>query len=168
MTAQRNARTRKDQRPLAAGAVELRFARPSRLLKHSSFQIVYEKGRRHFSANMSVFYLFPDSNSMRDQVKTLDAPQPPSPVGARIGLTVGRVLGGAVVRNRIKRRTRDAVRHNLGGLNSAVIFRGLAVDVVINPKKSALHADASVLRTEVGKAFQVIAAAIPATAGKKS
>ena len=30
--------------------------------------------------------------------------------GPRIGFTVGKVLGGAVVRNRMKRRLREAVR----------------------------------------------------------
>ena len=50
--------------------------------------------------------------------------------GPRIGFTVGKVLGGAVVRNRMKRRLREAVR--LHGPIPA------AVDVVINPKKSLL------------------------------
>ena len=45
---------------------------------------------------------------------------------------MGKVLGGAVVRNRMKRRLREAVR--LHGMIPA------AVDVVINPKKSLLTA----------------------------
>jgi ribonuclease P protein component len=67
----------------------------------------------------------------------------------RIGFTVGKALGGAVQRNRIKRRLREAVR--LGGFSPT-----LGADVVINPKRSALAADFSQLQSEVAKAFQVI------------
>jgi ribonuclease P protein component len=71
------------------------------------------------------------------------------PTGLRIGFTVGKALGGAVQRNRIKRRLREAVR--LGGFSP-----GVATDVVINPKRSALAADFSDLQSEVAKAFRVI------------
>ena len=72
------------------------------------------------------------------------------PPGARVGLTVGRALGGAVQRNRIKRRLREAVRLALATITAPV-------DIVINPKKSALSADFSQLRNEVAEAFRVIA-----------
>jgi len=71
--------------------------------------------------------------------------------GARIGFTVGRVLGGAVARNRIKRRMREAVRLERSRLKGSV-------DVVINPKKSVLIAAFPVLVEEVNKAFAVITA----------
>jgi len=71
-----------------------------------------------------------------------------SAAGPRVGFTVGKVLGGAVVRNRIKRRLREAVR--LHGPVAA------AVDVVINPKKSMLTTPFEELRNEVGRAFEVI------------
>ena len=66
----------------------------------------------------------------------------------RVGFTVSKALGGAVVRNRMKRRLREAVR--LEGL------RQVAADVVINPKKSLLAAAFPELRNQVGRAFQVI------------
>ena len=69
--------------------------------------------------------------------------------GPRIGFTVGKALGGAVQRNRIKRRLREAVRLNAFSLN-------VAADIVINPKRSAFAADFSELEAEVAKAFQVI------------
>jgi len=72
--------------------------------------------------------------------------------GARVGFTVGRALGGAVQRNRIKRRLREAVRLRRSALQNAG-----AVDVVINPKKSALTMEFSVLQEEVGRALDVIA-----------
>ena len=69
--------------------------------------------------------------------------------GLRIGFTVGRVLGAAVERNRIKRRMREAVRlRRREGM--------AAVDVVINPKKSVLKVEFPELLTEIGKAFEVI------------
>lgn len=69
--------------------------------------------------------------------------------GARVGFTVSKALGGAVQRNRIRRRLREGVR--LGDFSTDV-----AVDVVINPKRSALTADFNDLQSEVKKAFQVI------------
>jgi ribonuclease P protein component len=114
-----------------------RFPRSARLLKHSDFERVYKQGRRHFSAHMTVFYLRAAEGSAAD--------------GARVGFTVGRVLGGAVVRNRIKRRMREAVRMRRAALTSAV-------DIVINPKKSVLSLEFSAVLDEVGRAFDVIAA----------
>jgi len=67
----------------------------------------------------------------------------------RIGFTVGKALGGAVQRNRMKRRLREAVR--LTGLTL-----GIAADVVINPKRSLLTADFAMVRREVVGAFQAI------------
>jgi ribonuclease P protein component len=113
------------------------FPRSVRLLRHADFERVYKQGRRHFAAHMTVFYLpRQDSGDGR------------SGAGPRIGFTVGKVLGGAVVRNRMKRRLREAVR--LHGPIPA------AVDVVINPKKSLLTTQFEDLRNEVGRAFEVI------------
>ncbi len=108
------------------------FPRAARLLKHSDFERVYKQGRRHFSSHMTVFYLRQAEG------------------GARVGFTVGKVLGGAVERNRIKRRLREAVRLRRSVLKSAV-------DVVINPKKSILTLKFSVVLEEVGRALDMIA-----------
>jgi ribonuclease P protein component len=53
--------------------------------------------------------------------------------GARLGLTVPRKIGGAVVRNRIKRRLREAFRHRSAEF-------GPQWDIVINPRLAALTA----------------------------
>ena len=110
------------------------FPRAARLLKHSDFDRVYKQGRRHFSSHMTVFYLRQAEG------------------GARVGFTVGRVLGGAVERNRIKRRLREAVRQRRSVLTGAG-----AVDVVINPKKAVLTLEFSVVLQEVGRALDAIA-----------
>jgi ribonuclease P protein component len=69
---------------------------------------------------------------------------------ARVGFTVGRVLGGAAERNRIKRRLRETVRQR------RAILKG-PVDVVINPKKSVLKVEFPILLEEISRAFDVIA-----------
>ncbi len=69
--------------------------------------------------------------------------------GLRIGFTVGRALGGAVQRNRMKRRVREAVRMTRPPA-------AVAADVVINPKKSLLATDFAALQNEVSRAFAVI------------
>ena len=109
-----------------------RFTSSMRLLRHSDFERVYKKGRRHFAAHMTVFYL------LREQGE-----------GLRIGFTVGRVLGGAVERNRMKRRLRESVRLHWPGAP-------LPADVVINPKKSVLKLGFAELGNEIAQAFEVI------------
>jgi ribonuclease P protein component len=119
-----------------------RFPKQRRLLRHADFEQVYKQGRRHFAAHMTVFYLRRDKNSSNNNKS--EAPQ-----GLRVGFTVGRVLGGSVQRNRMKRRLREAVR--LSGFPPEV-----SADVVINPKRSLLGADFVEVRSEVARAFQVI------------
>ena len=112
-----------------------RFTKAQRLLRHADFERVYKQGRRHFAAHMTVFYLARPSEA-----------QGP---GTRVGFTVSKALGGAVQRNRMRRRLREAVRFNGG-------FPVVDADVVINPKRSLLAADFSDLRNQVAKAFVVI------------
>ncbi|HXM69278.1 MAG TPA: ribonuclease P protein component [Candidatus Acidoferrum sp.] len=122
-----------------------RFPRTARLLRHADFERVYKQGRRHFSASMTFFY-WPRSEATQD---TPAKNRRAAPQGLRVGFTVGRALGGAVQRNRMKRRLREAVR-----LSHPPI--GIAADVVINPKKSLLSADFSDALKEVSRAFGVI------------
>lgn len=106
--------------------------RSGRLLRHSDFERVYKEGRRHFSTHMTVFYLGRAGNA-----------------GLRVGFTVSRALGGAVERNRMKRRLRESVRLTRPEQEPSA-------DVVINPKKSLLSAEFASLLNEVTKAFSVI------------
>ena len=117
----------------AALSASKRFPKSHRLLKHADFDRVYKQGRRQFAQHMTVFYL----------ARASDAG------GLRVGFTVSKVLGGAVQRNRMKRRLREAVRLN-------GVLRNLAADIVINPKRSLLTAEFSELQNEVAKAFEVI------------
>ena len=69
--------------------------------------------------------------------------------GLRVGFTVGRALGGAVKRNRMKRRLREAVRLTRPA-------DGPGADVVINPKKALLTVDFVEVVSEIRRAFEVI------------
>ena len=69
--------------------------------------------------------------------------------GLRVGFTVGRALGGAVQRNRMKRRLREAVRLTRP-------TPGPRADVVINPKKVVLSVEFAELSNELRRAFEVI------------
>jgi ribonuclease P protein component len=154
------------------------FPKSARLLKHASFQHVYENGRKHFSTTMIFFFVLKPvaGSAQRDSVAHSSPDRAPSlspsfgdRVGTasvvQVGITVGRALGGAVDRNRIKRRMRDIVRHNLGTLREMLVARGVSAEVVINPKKAALTADIATLRAEVERGFGVIAAANVAARG---
>jgi ribonuclease P protein component len=131
------------ERRESKSAVPVRAAKPfprsARLLRHADFERVYKLGRRHFSASLTAFYLLrPATEAARSATS-----------GPRIGFTVGRALGGAVQRNRMKRRLREAVRLSRP-------TPGPDVDVVINPKKSLLANDFAAVVNEVGRAFVVI------------
>ena len=131
-----------------AARAEKAFPRSARLLRHADFERVYKLGRRHFSASLTAFYLLrPQAEAARSATS-----------GARIGFTVGRALGGAVQRNRMKRRLREAVR--LCGLQS-----GVSADVVINTKKSLLVIDFAEVVNEVRRAFVVIEGKLAGKAG---
>jgi ribonuclease P protein component len=136
-----------------------RFPKSAHLLRHADFQRVYQQGRRHFSGNMTVFYLRSGELSGEAEGVAQTAAggevavqlQPPKG-GVRVGFSVSKALGGAVERNRMRRRTREAVRHHLHVLGEA----GAGVDVVINPKKSLLRAEFAEIAEEVERAFAVI------------
>jgi ribonuclease P protein component len=108
------------------------FPREARLLKHADFQAVYKQGRKHFSGNMTAFY----------RENQVDA-------APRVGFTVGKVLGGAVDRNRIRRRMRSAVRNHLSEL-----VRPL--DLVLHPRKSVLTLEFSQLDAEIMQVFAAL------------
>ncbi len=117
---------------------EVRFDwRSARLRKHADYQRVYRESRRYSSASMSYFFC---ARSSEDASGT----QP------RVGLTAGRVLGGAVDRNRIRRRMREAVRLHLGELPQRV-------DVVLHPRRLVLEMEFTRLEREVSRVFSSVA-----------
>jgi ribonuclease P protein component len=69
---------------------------------------------------------------------------------------VSRAVGKAVVRNRIKRRVREAVRMALPQLRSRLEERNLAAEIVFNPKKVCAEVEFAKLEAEVVRAFTAV------------
>jgi ribonuclease P protein component len=111
-----------------------------RLRKHADYQLTYKAGRKQFSKQMAYFH------ALRPVDRRSDTP------GPRIGLTVPKALGGAVDRNRIKRRMREAVRAALPLLQSPV-------DVILHPRRSVIDLDFTLLKREVAQIFRSVQAA---------
>jgi ribonuclease P protein component len=112
-----------------------------KLRKHADYQRVYTSSRKQFSKQMTFFY------SVRPPDRRSDTP------GPRIGLTVGKVIGKAVERNRIKRRMRELVRRHAAVLT-------YPVDVILHPRRTVLDLDAPKLDREVAQIFQTIESAL--------
>ena len=113
-----------------------KFPKTKRLLRHADFQQVYQQGRRQFTGNMTVFFLRRGASGAGESGSL------------RVGLTVGKVLGDAVERNRIKRRMREAFRVSWPP-------EGTAIDVVFNPRKSVLQLPFGDLRAEVERGLKL-------------
>ncbi|MBS1813572.1 MAG: ribonuclease P protein component [Acidobacteria bacterium] len=118
----------------------------NRLRRHADYQALYKNGRKHFAKHMS-YFVSPRSCADGEGVRAFGE----EIAGPRVGLTVGKVLGKAVDRNRIKRRLRAAVRQHIGLLD------GLDVDIALHPRKVVLDLDWSVLEEEVAFIFRAIA-----------
>ena len=84
----------------------------ARLLRTADYRKVYAEGRRR---NLGLLVGFSRANGER---------------ASRIGITVSRALGGAVERNRLKRRLREAVRKHRAEL-------GPGWDIVLQPRAAA-------------------------------
>jgi ribonuclease P protein component len=107
----------------------LLFPRTSRVLRTAEFRLVYDHGVRLSNSLFAAFCL------ARTEAGG----------GARLGLTVPRAIGGAVARNRIKRRLREAFRLHRSEF-------GPQWDIVINPRRAALGAPFS----EIEQAFRKV------------
>jgi ribonuclease P protein component len=118
-----------------------------RLRKHADYQRVYASSRKQFSKQMSFFYSLRPAEGPDGKVRRSDTD------GPRIGLTVGKVMGKAVDRNRIKRRLRECIRRNAGLITAPV-------DVILHPRKIVLDLEFAKLEREVTQVFKLIQTAI--------
>ncbi|MGH9774065.1 MAG: ribonuclease P protein component [Candidatus Acidiferrales bacterium] len=108
----------------ASSAPRLRYPRSCRLLATADFEAVYRHGRRRAGRSFAVF--------CRPNGRDL----------SRFGMSVKKALGGAVVRNRIRRRIREILR-----IHRPEIASGW--DIVIHPRTSVASADFSALAQEL-------------------
>jgi ribonuclease P protein component len=100
------------------------FPKSARLLRRHEFVTLREGGRSFADGPLAASFRPREEGS-----PTRPAAQP---AFARVGLTVSSKVGGSVLRNRIKRRLREAVRLELAGLPP--------VDLVIVARASAAEA----------------------------
>ena len=103
------------------------FPKSARLLRRADYVAIKQRGKSFAEGPLAASF----------------RPRDPAPTGiavagARVGLTVSSKVGGAVTRNRIKRRLREAVRLELAGLPP--------VDLVIVARASASTASVEELR----------------------
>jgi len=102
----------------------LAFAPACRLVRRSEFEAVYHSGQRQSSKQFVVFF------------------RPNRAERTRFGISVKRALGGAVVRNRIRRRVREILRRHRQGIASGW-------DIVIHPRSTVAQANFGALAAEL-------------------
>ena len=102
----------------------LAFPREARLVRRGSFDAVYRAGKRLSSSHFTVF--------VRSNELAL----------SRFGFSIKKALGGAVVRNRIRRRVREMVRCHRQEIPAGW-------DIVIHPKSSVASAAFPALTQEL-------------------
>lgn len=94
------------------------------LHKNKNFQAVYKAGKS-YANKMIVLYVLPTSSTVR-----------------RVGFAAGKKLGGAVVRNRVKRLLRNSYR-----LHQHELIQG--IDLLVVGRQAAIQSDS----VAMGKAF---------------
>jgi ribonuclease P protein component len=105
----------------ADGSKSQALSRASRVRRRPEFQHAYDSGIRLHGKYMAVF-IVPNSGS-----------------GSRFGVAASRKLGGAVLRNRMKRLAREVFRRNK-------IAEGL--DIIVVARREMLDASFSSLETD--------------------
>ena len=101
-----------------------KLSKQGMLHKNKKFQIVYKLGKSYANRMVVLYVLFNHDNVRR------------------IGFAAGKKLGGAVIRNRVKRLLRESYR-----LNQFQLING--VDLILVGRQAAIKAD----RMAVSKAF---------------
>jgi ribonuclease P protein component len=122
-----------------------------RLLRRVDYEAVYGAGQRRSSPQFAVFF-----RSQRVLAASRAKGGPPGneasgrdPI-SRFGISVKKALGGAVVRNRIRRRIREILRRNRTEIPSGW-------DIVIHPRRSAAEAPFAPLEAELVRLLRSIA-----------
>jgi ribonuclease P protein component len=105
------------------------FPHEARIVRSSDYRTIYRVGTKVHSES---FVLFGRVNGIGH---------------SRVGITVSRKIGGAVVRNRVKRLFREIFRRSLGEIPDQL-------DIVINAKAGCAGASLQNLRSEFLAAAQ--------------
>ncbi|MFZ0340220.1 MAG: ribonuclease P protein component, partial [Terracidiphilus sp.] len=102
------------------------------LRKHADYQRAYAAARKRQSASMS-WFLAPRAPAGPDADATPES---------RVGLTVGKVMGKANERNRMKRRMREALRRHVDLLPHGF-------DLIFHPRRNVLSMEFAQLEAEI-------------------
>jgi len=111
------------------------FPKTARILRAADFRKAYNQGTRFTGRYFAAFCLRVERSAQKGRT-TGDGP--------RLGFTVPRAFGKAVLRNRVKRRLREALRVRLAEVAQEW-------DIVINPRRPAIMAPVEELRREVDR-----------------
>ena len=139
-----------------------------RLLKRAEYEAVYSAGQRRSSPQFSVFFRAqtsvpkegPGQNSLGRGASEATPASPGAPGepgqghSSRFGISVKKALGGAVVRNRIRRRIREILRRNRTEIPTGW-------DIVIHPRSSVARAQFKPLEAELVRLLRGIASSGP-------
>ena len=125
-----------------------------RLLKRAEYEAVYSTGQRRSSSQFSVFFrartVLPNETMGREPARDGSSTQASSAEPAsRFGISVKKALGGAVVRNRIRRRIREILRRNRTEIPAGW-------DIVIHPKSTVARAEFAPLEAELVRLLRTI------------
>jgi ribonuclease P protein component len=145
-----------------------------RLLKRVEYEAVYGAGQRRSSSQFSVFFRAQSAPlkeaTGRNPAHAGSSAKAPESQGAaeasgtserwgaarasRFGISVKKALGGAVIRNRIRRRIREILRRNRTEIPSGW-------DIVIHPRSSVARAEFAPLEAELVRLLRGIQNSAP-------
>jgi ribonuclease P protein component len=108
----------------------LDFPREARLVRRGEFDAVYRAGKRRSSSHFTLFFR---ANQL---------------ACSRFGFSIKKALGGAVVRNRIRRRVREIVRGHRQEIPAGW-------DIVIHPKSSVARTEFAALTAELLRLLRI-------------
>ena len=115
--------------------MELGFPKSARLLRRAEFLAVQQKGKGFAEGPLAASWAAREPGPTRPGMR---------PAFARVGLTVSSKVGKAAVRSAVKRKLREAVRHELSSLP--------AVDLVIVARASSPKASVEDFRAWLRRA----------------
>lgn len=131
-----------------------RFRRADRIVEARDYARIRRRGRRHSSKNFAV------------SIAPVGGPEPRSgslkhPSNTRLGLSVSRRVGNAVVRNRVKRAVRAWFRTSREQVPAGS-------DIVVIARRGARDRQVDEIADELNKLFSNVAVPSPVKAGNSS
>jgi ribonuclease P protein component len=132
-----------------------------RLLKRVEYEAVYGAGQRRSSPQFSIFFrantAHPNEAFGRELTREGSSARAlAASRTSRFGISVKKALGGAVVRNRIKRRIREILRRNTTEIPTGW-------DIVIHPRSTVALAAFAPLEAELVRLLRGIRSGGPKT-----